>query len=95
MKKVLKIILIVIVLLIILIAGLIGYFFLRREYEISKLPDYYQDLAKNCKTSCCMISVDVMAGNNYKLMPEGGCPEGFQGNGLECIDSYSWCQPVN
>jgi flagellar basal body-associated protein FliL len=81
MKKDLKIILIIIVLLIIVIAGLIGYFFLQREYRISKLPDSYQSLAKDCKKKgsfgCCMTSVEFMAENNYKLMPETGCFEGF------------------
>ena len=72
MKKILKIILIVFVLLIILAAGFVGYLFLQREREISKLPDYYQDLAERCKEKrdgCCLDSVKIMAGNKSIFAP--------------------------
>lgn len=79
MKKVPKIILIVVILLIILAVVFIGYPYLKREYEISKLPDYYQDLAENCKglkefgisrssTNCCLKSVMGMAEGNFNLI---------------------------
>ncbi len=96
MTKTLKIILIIIIVLVLLIVLIRGYFYLKQKYKISRLPDYYQDLAKQCKgkKDCCMKSLEIMAENDYKLIPEGGCPEGFQGNGLECIDSYGWCEPM-
>ena len=60
---------------------------------------YYQNLTDNCKSaeenqSCCFASVDAMRAGNYKLAPEGGCPEGYNGNLLECVSSYKWCEPV-
>ncbi len=95
MKK--KIILIVLI-LIIVAAGFIGYLFLQREREISKLPDYYQDLAKGCKEkegfSCCISSVKTMAAHNSKLKPETGCAEGLQVSQLKCVGSYVWCGPI-
>ncbi|PIU98308.1 hypothetical protein COS61_02060 [Candidatus Wolfebacteria bacterium CG03_land_8_20_14_0_80_40_12] len=98
MKKFLKIILIIIAAIVVLILGLIGFGFLQREYQIAKLSDYYQELAKKCKETdsfgCCITSVNIMAGGGHKLAPETGCPEGFQGNMLECISSYVWCEPV-
>ena len=77
-KKILKIVLIVIILIIILVAGFAGYFYLKREYDISKLSDYYQNLAEKCKESkelgisrssfnCCLKSVKTMAEGNFKL----------------------------
>ncbi len=62
------------------------------------VPDYYKNLTKECELkgsyNCCMTSVKIMEGGGYKLMPETGCPKGYQGNGLECIDSYGWCEPI-
>lgn len=98
-KKFLKIILIAFVSIIILILGFIGYVYLKQEYEISRLPDYYRELAKECRErerggfGCCMTSVENMARGNYKFAPETGCPEGFQVNRLKCIASYTWCEP--
>ncbi len=71
--------LIVVILLIILVAGFLGYRYLKQEYEISKLPDYYQGLAENCKelkelgisessTNCCLESVTKMAEGNFDLI---------------------------
>lgn len=98
MKKFPKIILIIIAAIIVLVLIVIGFGFLQREHQIVKLPDYYQELAKKCKEtdsfSCCMASVKVMAGGGYKLAPETGCPARFQRNGLECIGSYQWCEPI-
>ena len=78
-KKVPKIVLIVAILLIILIVAFIVYPYLKQEYEISKLPDYYQDLAENCKelkklgisgssTNCCLESATRMAEGNFDLI---------------------------
>ena len=70
-RKFLKIILIIITAVVILALIVIGFSYLKREYEISKLPDYYRELAKECKKDnlpCCMISVEMMAGGNYKLV---------------------------
>lgn len=65
--------------------------------NISKLPDYYKNLAKECESkqdySCCMSSVNRMANGNYQLAPETACPEGYQSNMLKCIDSFKWCEP--
>jgi len=96
-KKIFKIILIVVIVIIILIAGLLSYIFFKREYEISKLPDYYKELAKKCKEKgdgCCLASVEIMAKGSYKLKTENECSVGFKANGLECINSYTWCEPI-
>lgn len=59
---------------------------------------YYQELASRCRESasanCCIASVEAMKAGNYTLAPETGCPEGFQGNMLRCIDSLKWCEPI-
>ena len=79
MKKVPKIILKVVVVLIVLVVGFLGYLYLKQEYEISKLPEYYQGLAENCKelkelgisrssTNCCLESVTRMAEGNFDLI---------------------------
>lgn len=98
MKKIVKIVLIVIILIIILAAGFVGYLFLKRESDISKLPDYYQNLAKECESkdgyACCMVSVRMMAGGNHKLEPETGCQTGYQLNMLKCIGTFRWCEPI-
>jgi len=63
--------------------------------EIDSYPDYYKQLAENCKSKgCCMSSVRNMLQGNYRLSPESGCPKGFQENQLMCIDSYKWCEPI-
>lgn len=49
MNKIIKITLIAFISLIIAAGGFLGYLFARREYEIEKLPDYYQKLAEMCK----------------------------------------------
>ncbi len=110
MKK--KVILIVLI-LIIVAAVFIGYL-LQRESEISKLPDYYQDLAEECKKSkelgisrsssnCCLESVKTMAEGNFRLPyspypgevnPKPECLEGFGVNRLRCEGSYDWCEPI-
>lgn len=69
-----------------------------QKSDISKLPDYYRNLAKECESrasySCCISSVNYMADGNYTLEPETGCPEGYQRNMLRCIDTFKWCEPV-
>ena len=96
MKK----IFIVSAMIILILAIIIGvvYFYMNQKPDISGLPDYYKNLAKECESkqsySCCIASVNSMAARNYQLTPETGCPEGYQPNGLECIDSFSWCQPI-
>lgn len=66
--------------------------------EINSYPDYYKQLAEDCKSKgsqgCCMASVQNMMSGNYKLSPDSGCPDDYQGNMLKCIDSYKWCEPI-
>ncbi len=63
----------------------------------SSLESYYQDLAEKCKEkdspNCCLSSVRKMASGGYKLAENGTCPAGYKMNGLECIDTYTWCEP--
>lgn len=70
-----------------------------QKFDISKLPDYYQNLAKECESkesySCCVSSVSYMADGNYTLEPETGCPQGHQRNTQRCIDTFKWCEPIN
>jgi hypothetical protein len=57
--------------------------------------DYYDKLASGCKNNnCCLASVKTMKQRNYTLAPQEGCPSGYQGNMMLCIDSYRWCQPT-
>jgi len=97
-KKIFKIVLIIVVSIIILIAGFMGYLFLRQNYEISKLPDYYQNLAKECKkkesVTCCLSSVAAMAKGSYKIKTENDCLTGYRVSQLRCIGSYVWCEPI-
>lgn len=71
---------------------------LQKKNGISKLPDYYKNLAKECESKgaydCCMASVNNMAEGGYKLAENNACPEGYRINGLYCISAYSWCEPV-
>jgi len=66
--------------------------------EINSYLDYYKQLVEECKSKgnqgCCMASVQTMMSGNYKLLPEVGCPDGYQANKLRCIDSYKWCEPI-
>jgi hypothetical protein len=56
---------------------------------------YYQNLAQECqnKTSvgCCLASVQAMQAGDYQLVPEDGCPTGYERNMMKCVDSYQWC----
>ena len=76
----------------------LGYLFIEREYEIYRLPDYYKELAKECKKTdgfgCCITSVNAMEAGGYKLVPKEGCQQGFQENMFKCIQSYKWCEPI-
>ncbi|HBR15818.1 MAG TPA: hypothetical protein DD723_09830 [Candidatus Omnitrophica bacterium] len=58
--------------------------------------EYYQGLSKECAKGdgCCQQSVNHMSKHQYPVMPEEGCPEGFQQNLLRCITSYTWCEPI-
>jgi hypothetical protein len=63
--------------------------------EIDSWPEYYRHLAENCRSKgCCISSVRNMVQGNYELSPETGCPDGFKGNQLMCIDSYKWCESI-
>ncbi len=97
MKKIIIILSVIIGLIIVLVVGSI-YFQSIQKQDISELPDYYKNLAKECESKqsygCCMSSVNNMADGNYILAPENGCPDGYQGNMLECIDSFKWCEPI-
>jgi hypothetical protein len=98
MKRVAIIIAIIVSILILIFIGSHFYSTYKHNKEISDLPDYYYQLALECETkgsySCCMASVNNMVNGNYKLSPDNGCPEGFQGNMLKCIDSFKWCEPT-
>ena len=62
----------------------------------------YEALEKVCKQKgggCCMASLKAMRKNNYFLASEDdsinyGCPEGYRRNGMLCIDSFQWCEPI-
>ncbi len=81
---------------VILLIGLIAYFNSNNQDAKLITIDYYQKLADQCekKTDCCINSVERMKRGNYKLIPDDGCPDGFQGNGLECASSFGWCEPI-
>ena len=59
----------------------------------------YAVLANECKNKksegCCLSSVEAMRKGSYTLVPQKGCPVGYQPSGLRCIDSYGWCQPIS
>lgn len=58
--------------------------------------NYYDVLEKRCDNNkCCLASLKRMRANNYKEADENGnCPEGFFMNGLKCVTSYQWCEPI-
>lgn len=62
------------------------------------VENYYDKLASDCKSkqseSCCLASVEAMKQGDYTLVPQEGCPAGYQPNMMRCIDSYRWCQPA-
>ncbi|MEK6984620.1 MAG: hypothetical protein AABX33_08655 [Nanoarchaeota archaeon] len=64
--------------------------------ELSDSQDYYEELADGCinkeSESCCFASVEAMKAGNYMVVPQEGCPVGYQANSMRCIDSYRWCQ---
>lgn len=83
MNKIFKIILIIVILAIISVGGFLIYSSLQQKNEISKLPAYYQDLAKKCieepvkieymgevsfSSDCCMASLRAMAAKNGQLI---------------------------
>jgi hypothetical protein len=88
----------VVVLILLVIAGFVYYHYANKKQDISKLPEYYQNLAKECESAgsynCCMSSVNDMKDGNYQLEPETGCPEGYRSEMVMCIDSFKWCEPV-
>lgn len=76
------------------------------ENETAENQDnYYQELIQGCEEfkegdittdyDCCVQTVEIMRKNNYRLAPQNGCPEGFQGNSLWCMGAYAWCEPVD
>jgi len=97
-----------IVIVVVLLVVLLGFgFYLHKhwslEKEIASYPEYYKQLAQDCKSnfdiqsgmqSCCLASVRVMAHEDLKLLPESGCPDGYKRGGLRCRGSYSWCRPI-
>lgn len=95
-KKVYWIIGIVAVLLVLLIAGAAVAAALLRPKKLADVKqDYYQELRNKCHNNgCCLTSVKAMSDGNYKLEPEGGCPERFARNMLKCAESYKWCEPA-
>lgn len=66
--------------------------------ETADAQNYYNRLTKECKNkgseNCCLASVKAMKAGNYTLVPEQGCPAGYQPNMMKCIDSYTWCEPI-
>ena len=49
--------------------------------------------AKDCDSSCCKSSKDIIEKNNYTITANSECPEGYTLNMLKCIDSLKWCEP--
>lgn len=98
MKKVLIIIIIIFGTIILFGFGYDFYKDWLLKNEISNYQGYYKQLAENCKSKgsqgCCMSSVRNMLNGNFKLSPESGCPKGYHGNMLKCVDSYKWCEPI-
>jgi len=100
-----KIIIILTVVLILAIAIFIGINWYTQEEKnqlgtndnLIDFVDYYKSLEKFCDNagskSCCISSVDRMRKGGYKLSPENGCGEEYNGNMLKCIDSLKWCEP--
>ncbi len=66
--------------------------------DVDNTQNYYNELANVCKAKqsegCCLASVEAMKASNYRLVPQEGCPVGYQPNMMQCIDSYRWCQPA-
>ena len=98
MKKLTKIVLIVGALIVAFIIGLNGYIYLNKKAEVSSFKNYYSELAKQCEKktsfSCCIASVRAMKNGNYKLSENNNCGEGYRPMGLECIDSFTWCEYI-
>lgn len=78
--------------------------FLYREYQIIKWPDYYKNLARKCpvnvlvnisllhlRPNCCLDSVSTMIKYNFEVIPETGCPDGYEGMCAMCQNSYCFC----
>lgn len=67
--------------------------------QITNTQSDYAGLANECKKKksegCCLASVEAMKKGNYTLIPQKGCPAGYQPDRLLCIDSYGWCQPIS
>ena len=98
MNKSIKVILIIMAFIVAIIIGLYLYNYFSKRAEVGRFSGYYENLAKQClqKSSyeCCISSVKNMEQGNYKLKPETGCPEGYNKNGLKCIDAFTWCEPI-
>ena len=66
--------------------------------ENTDAQNYYDRLTKECKNkgseNCCLASVNAIKAGNYTLVPEQGCPAGYQPNMMRCKDSYTWCEPI-
>jgi hypothetical protein len=63
----------------------------------------YDALENRCREvpysqDCCLGSVKVMRDNDYVPAQDGPgaepCPEGFFVNAFDCVDSMSWCEPL-
>ena len=85
-----------IIIIIALIVG--GAFYFSSNKTAEEYNDYYKQLAKKCDDStlksCCLNSVKAMKEGNYKIAENKICPERYERNGLLCLDSYSWCEPI-
>ncbi len=76
----------------------------QKVQKFDETGDYYNKLITACdkfkddKNSvfsydCCKGTAEAMRKGGYKLIPENGCPEGFQSNSQWCDGAYSWCEP--
>lgn len=66
--------------------------------ETADAQNYYDKLTSECKNkgseNCCLASVQAMKAGNYTIVPEQGCPAGYQPNMMRCEDSYTWCELI-
>lgn len=88
----------IIIILLFIVILIFGYAYFFCSQPKNELIDYYKNLAKECESTqgynCCISSVNYMSKGNFKLIPGTNCSAGYKPNTLECIDSFTWCEPI-